>query len=54
MDFLAEGSHELGDIINHNFDSTLHLEQKDDHLKIVGHFIEYNPGQKQALAIKKN
>jgi ankyrin repeat protein len=41
MDFLAEGSHELGDIINHNFDSTLHLEQKDDHLKIVGHFIEY-------------
>ena len=42
MDFLVECSHELGDIINHSTDDTLHLEQQNDHLKLVGHHTEYN------------
>lgn len=42
INFLVEGSHELGDIISHSTDDILHLEQQDNHLKLVGHHTEYN------------
>lgn len=42
MDFLIECSYELRDIISYNKDDSLHLEQQNDHLKLVGLHTEYD------------